>query len=87
VKAVGAELRARVDVAAALPAASSPVGVKCGARVGGHRLRVVVNVYRNGRARCTWLLHDGDHGRNAKGFVRVRQARTHIRVRFVTAVR
>ena len=87
VVAVGNKLRAHVEVAVPQPATASAVGVKCGASVDGHRLRVVVNVYRNGRARCAWVLHDRDYGRMAKGFVRVRQARTHVRARFLTAVR
>jgi uncharacterized protein YkwD len=35
----------------------------CTASIGGHPLRVVVNVLRGGTATCTWRLASGNHGR------------------------
>ncbi len=51
--------------------------VKCSAALGQRRLRVVVNAFRSGRARCAWRLPRRFHaGSFASGWVRVRTGST-----------
>lgn len=62
---------------------SSPVSVMCAAHVGPRRLRVVVNVYRAGFARCSWRLpQDLQPGVRAAGWVKVKQGELHVRRAF-----
>jgi hypothetical protein len=56
------------DTGAPLAAGS----VKCDATVGRRRLRVVANLFRNGRAVCAWSIPRGSRGKHLVGRVGVR---------------
>ena len=59
---------------------SSPVSVKCVARVGLRNLRVLVNVYRAGFAHCSWRLPQSlPAGTRAQGWVKVTQGPLQVR--------
>jgi uncharacterized protein YkwD len=59
---------------------TSPVSVKCAARVGRRSLRVVVNVYRTGFAHCSWRVPANlQAGAQAHGWVKVTQGSLHVR--------
>ena len=59
---------------------TSPVKVKCAARIGSRELRVVANVYSAGFAHCMWRLPRGvKAGARAAGWVKVTQGSLHVR--------
>jgi hypothetical protein len=62
--------------------------VKCAATLGKHRLRVVVNAYRSGRAHCAWRLPSKvTNGSFASGWVSVRHGGARVVQAFAVKLR
>jgi hypothetical protein len=81
----GHKLRAVARLAGAA-GRRSHVSVACSASLRGRHLRVVVNAFGHGAARCAWRIPPRAHGR-VNGYVRVRGSVALVRRSFTTTLR